>query len=45
MARKKGTEAEEVSREGLTDQRFKKPQNARIQKKKLDKTLSRLRKP
>lgn len=45
MARKKGTRIGEKSREGLTDQRFINPQDARIQKKSLDKTLSKLRKP
>jgi hypothetical protein len=43
MARKKGTHIEEKSREGLTDQRYINPQDARIQKRKLDKALSRLR--
>ena len=44
MARKKGTHIGEKSREDLTDQRFNDPQDARIQKKNLDKTLERLRK-
>ena len=45
MARKKGTHIGEKSREGLTDQRYNNPQDARIQKKNLDKALSKLRKP
>ncbi|MBA7675640.1 hypothetical protein ES703_83876 [subsurface metagenome] len=43
MARKKETCIGEKSREGLTDQRYINPQDARIQKRKLDKALSRLR--
>lgn len=45
MARKKGTRIGEKSREGLTDQRYNDPQDARIQKKNLDKAMERLRKP
>ena len=45
MARKKGTPIGEKSREGLTDQRFTNPQDARIQKKNLDRALGKLRKP
>ena len=44
MARKKGTRIGEKAREGLTDQRYTDPQDARIQKRKLDKALERLRK-
>jgi hypothetical protein len=44
MARKKGTRIGERSREGLTDQRYNNPQDARIQKQKLDKALDKLRK-
>ena len=45
MARKKGTRIGEKSREGLTDQRFTNPQDARIQEKNLDKALGTLKKP
>lgn len=45
MARKKGTRIGEKSREGLTDQRYNDAQDARIQKKNLDKEMERLRKP
>jgi len=44
MARKKGTRIGEESRK-MSDGRFNDPQDARIQKKNLDKTLERLRKP
>jgi len=44
MARKKGTRIGERSREGLTDQRYNNPQDARIQKHKLNKALDKLRK-
>ena len=43
MARKKGTRIGEKSREGLTDQRYTNPQDARIQKRKLDKALRKLK--
>ncbi len=43
MARKKGTRIGEKSREGLIDQRFNNPQDARIQKKNLDKAMEKLR--
>ena len=45
MARKKGTRIGEKSREGLTDQRFNNPQDARIQKNRLDKAMQKLRRP
>ena len=43
MARKKGTRIGERSREGLTDQRYNNPQDARIQKRKLDEALRKLK--
>jgi hypothetical protein len=42
MARKKGTRIGEKFREGLTDQRFTDPQDARVQEKNLNKTLKKL---
>lgn len=44
MARKKGTRIGEKSREGLTDQRFNDPQDRRIQERRLNKALDKLRK-
>lgn len=42
MARKKRP-GEELMDKKLTDQRYNNPQDARIQKRKLDKALSKLR--
>lgn len=42
MARKKGTRIGELSRKS-SDGRYTDPQDARIQKKRLDKALKRLR--
>ena len=42
MARKKGTRIGELSRKS-SDGRYNNPQDARIQKKRLDKALSKLR--
>ncbi len=42
MARKKGTRIEEFSRKG-SDGRYNDPKDARIQKKRLDKALTKLR--
>ena len=42
MARKKRSPIEELSRKGLTDQRYIDPQDARIQERKLKEALDKL---